>query len=120
MKKKKVLLFNAVPTNNGDAALVFSLYDLLEKKGYDVSIASNHYDLVAPIYGDKYNIVKELGKYNISKKIRFSSSFLRTLFTPMFFLLSKPFMQAKVLVACPGGYINSYYGFSKIVATLMM
>ena len=47
---KKILITNAMPTNNGDAALIFGLYEKLIGDGYDVSISTMRYETVKNIY----------------------------------------------------------------------
>lgn len=113
-----ILIFNAVPTNNGDAALVFSLYNKLIKKGYSVKIAAQRYSIVKKLYPD-YPLVRELTDYRFFSKIPYNK-YLRAVLTPFFFLFSREFMKANVLVASPGGYINSYYGFSRVAATFFI
>lgn len=117
-KSDNVLIFNAVPTNNGDAALVFSLYDVFVKKGYNTKIAAMHYDLIKGIYKDK-RIVQEIGDASIWKKFRYYG--LVKKYSPLFFFwFSKDFRKCDLLVASPGGYINSYYGFTKVSFTFMI
>lgn len=113
---KKVLIFNAFPTNNGDAALVFSLFSAFKNKGFNVKIAAQKYDLISSLYKG-YPLVRELTDYEIFNKVP-GSRYIKSLFTPLMFLFSKEFMKADVLVASPGGYINSYYGFSRVSATI--
>lgn len=117
-KIDNVLIFNAVPTNNGDAALVFSLYDVFVKKGYNTKIAAMHYDLIKGIYKDK-RIVQEIGDASIWKKFRYYGLIKK--YSPLFFFwFSKDFRKSDLLVASPGGYINSYYGFTKVSLTFMI
>ena len=47
---KKILIANAVPTNNGDAALIFGLYNKLVKEGYEVIISTTRYETVKKLY----------------------------------------------------------------------
>lgn len=119
MKKTKtidnVLIFNAVPTNNGDAALVFSLYEAFEKKGCNTKIAAMHYDLIKNIYTDK-PIEQGIGDAAFWKKFRYYGIIKR--YSPvLFYWFSGLFKKCDLLVASPGGYINSYYGFLKVALT---
>jgi len=116
---KKILIFNAFPTNNGDAALVFSLYDKLVNSGWGkVSIAAHKFDLIKNLYED-FPIVREITDYKFLNNIK-GSAYLKTILTPILIFFSKPFMQADVVIASPGGFMNSYYGFSRIAVTFIM
>ena len=68
--KKKVLITNAVPVNNGDAALVFSLVDKLKSLDYEVTIATNYFSFVRSKYPE-YSFIRELGDYFLLKKLPF-------------------------------------------------
>lgn len=115
----KVLIFNALPTNNGDAALVFSLYEALNKKGVDVKIASHKSKLIKQKYGDRYPIVPEITDFDFFEKLYYRM-FFKSILTPLLYFFSPDFMKADVLIASPGGYINSYYGFSRVALTLVV
>src|SRR5690606_6044147 len=116
---KNVLITNAVPSNNGDAALVFSLYDSLKRKGFNVSIACQHYRLVKAIYENDYPIVSELAEGKLIKKVPYNK-YLKPFLVPFLFLYNKSFRKADLVVSAPGGYMNSYYGFDKVLATLFI
>lgn len=65
---KRLLIFNAVPTNNGDAALLFSLYHALKKQGYDIKIATRHFNLVKDVYTG-YPFIGELTDYEFLNRL---------------------------------------------------
>ena len=107
---KKVLIVNAVPTNNGDAALVFGLRNKLIEKGYDVTISTLKIDTVKKLYPEMKWIKAEyeFGKIyyrlfkilpGLKKKI-FKSRVLK----------NKIYEDIDIIISAPGGYINSYYG----------
>ena len=52
MGTKRILITNAIPTNNGDAALVFSLYNRLLKDGFRVQVATFDYKRISKLYND--------------------------------------------------------------------
>jgi len=104
MSKEKILIVNAIPLNNGDAALVFSLYNKLKEKGHEVKIATYYYDEVRKHYPN-YPFVKELAQHKIFVKL----PFLKALLLPLLFYFSKTHREATLLIGAPGGYINSNY-----------
>ncbi len=106
-KRKKVLITSAVPLNNGDAALVFSLADSLLKLGYHVTISTYYFNEVSRIYKN-YNFVREILDYNIFKKL----PFLKKTYIKIYSKLIKSIRKYDFYIASPGGYINNYYGFS--------
>src|SRR5690606_7538260 len=118
MKRSNILIINAVPSNNGDAALIFSLSNALKSKGYPVKIACQHYDLVKDLY-PKENLVRELLDYPSLRKIPYNK-YIKFLLTPVAFLFNKNFLFSQTIIASPGGYINSYYGFFKVALTLIV
>src|SRR5690606_4922253 len=99
-------------------ALVFSLYKALSGKGIEVKIASHKAKLIRQKYGSSYPIVREITDFDIFDKLYFRMYF-KTIFTPLLYFFSSDFIKAKVLIASPGGYINSYYGFSRVAFTLI-
>jgi len=104
MSKEKILIVNAVPLNNGDAALVFSLYNKLKEKGHQVSIATYYFDEVTKKYPN-FSFVKEIGQGYLFRKL----PILKYVLFPLLFRFSKPHRKADVIVGAPGGYINSNY-----------
>lgn len=112
------MIFNAFPTNNGDAALVFSLFESFKSRGFDVKIAVQKFDIVKKLYNN-YPFVRELADYKIINKIPFNKYF-KPLIIPFLFPFSKDFMKADILIGSPGGYMNSYYGFSRVLITFVM
>ncbi len=106
---KSILIANAVPTNNGDAALVFALRNKLIERGYDVTISTKNYKTVKKLYPD-VKWMKSEDDFNIIEKV------LKRLIPVEIILNTKVKMNKKyknfdVVVSAPGGYINSYYGF---------
>ena len=104
MSKEKILLVNAIPLNNGDAALVFSLYKKLIEKGHQVKIATYYFDEVIEQYPN-YPFIMELGQNYIFTKL----PALKFILLPLLFLFSKPHRKADIIIGAPGGYINSNY-----------
>lgn len=107
---KRVIIMNAVPTNNGDAALVFGLRDKLINRGYEVLISTTKFDTVKelypqvswekadyefkPMYLRIFRIFPWLKKYVMEYRVRHN----------------KAYQTADFVIGAPGGYINSYYG----------
>ena len=104
MSKEKILIVNAIPLNNGDAALVFSLYNKLKAKGHHVNIATYQYKEVIKHY-PQYPFVRELGQHQIFVKL----PFLKFVLLPLFFIFSQAHRKASIIIGAPGGYINSNY-----------
>tara|TARA_B100000809_G_scaffold144970_1_gene142572 strand:- start:1442 stop:2590 length:1149 start_codon:yes stop_codon:yes gene_type:complete len=104
MSKLKVLITQAVPVNNGDAALLIALYSSLIKKGYEVKIATFYYSFVKDKYPD-LPFIKELTDYYFLRKL----PFLKGVFLKLNFLFNNEYRNNDVFIACPGGYVNSYY-----------
>jgi colanic acid/amylovoran biosynthesis protein len=102
---KKILLLNAVLTNNGDAALVFGLYEALLRKGHQVSILTMHYNKIKDSYS-KYPLLNDRSSAWIFIKL----PWLRRFFIAIQLLSLKEFKEADMIVGCPGGYMNSTYG----------
>lgn len=107
---KNVLIVNAVPVNNGDAALVFALYEAIKERGYNVTIATHRFELVRHYYPN-IAFVRDLLDYSFIKKSRI----FKYLLIPLSILFIRAYREADVVVGAPGGYINSYYGiFDKL------
>ena len=102
--KKKVLITNAVPVNNGDAALVFSLVDKLKSLDYEVTIATNYFSFVRSKYPE-YSFIRELGDYFLLKKL----PFLKPLFMRLNFRFNYRYRRHDYFISAPGGYLNSNY-----------
>ncbi len=110
---KKVIIMNAVPTNNGDAALVFGLRDKLIEQGYEVWISTTKYDIVkkmypgvlweradydfSPMYYKMFRVFPGLKKYILKHRVK----------------KKKIYRDADFVIGAPGGYINSYYGIEE-------
>lgn len=104
---KKVLITSAIPLNNGDAALVFSLADNLIKRGYQVTISTYYYKKVKQIYKN-YHFVREILDYKFFKKV----PILKKTYIKLFTKFNKSIRDFDYFIAAPGGYINNYYGFA--------
>ncbi len=113
MSKERILIINAIPLNNGDAALVFSLYNKLKAKGHSIDIATYHYKEVIKHY-PQYPFVRELGQQKIFVKL----PFLKFILLPFFFILSQAHRKATVIIGAPGGYINSNYNIKSSLQVL--
>lgn len=105
--KKKVLIVNAVPTNNGDAALVMSIYNRLKMENYEVEIETYDYELVKTLYPD-VKFVKSIFDNKIIRKL---GVFNKIIIPLLLRLRKKDYLTADIIIGAPGGYINSYYGF---------
>jgi colanic acid/amylovoran biosynthesis protein len=112
---KKILMLNAVLTNNGDAALVFGLYESLNSRGHDVSILTMHYDKIKKNYTN-YPLLKDRSSAWIFIKL----PWLRRIFIALQLLMLKEFKEADVVLGCPGGYMNSTYGIRNKLLIFML
>jgi colanic acid/amylovoran biosynthesis protein len=106
-QQKRALIVHAILTNNGDAALVMALFNQLESAGYSCSIATLHYDKIKQHYP------------SLPLEPDWNSSwwciklpFLRKWVAIWQFKWRASFKKADLVVGCPGGYMNSFYGFS--------
>lgn len=102
--KPDILIINAVPTNNGDAALLFSLYDKLNKLNINITIATQQYSSVKKIYPE-INFIKDISDYRYIHRYKLIS-FLASLFL---FLLKPAYRRSDFIIGAPGGYLNSFY-----------
>nr|WP_319401194.1 polysaccharide pyruvyl transferase family protein [uncultured Carboxylicivirga sp.] len=105
-----VLIVNAVPLNNGDAALVFALYKKLTELNFNVKIATFQYDKVKKLY-PAYQFVPDILDHKILKTRYTQSGIFKVMVLPILFVLSSSFIRSAYIIGAPGGYINSYYGF---------
>ncbi|MFD0991750.1 polysaccharide pyruvyl transferase family protein [Tenacibaculum geojense] len=113
-KKTKVLLTKGHAVNNGDMALVYALYTALEKKGFEVSIATFHYEFLKEKYPD-LPLVRELLDYNLIT----GATFIKKIFLKINYLINKKYKKFDVYISSPGGYLNSYYGLKKSLLPLV-
>lgn len=107
---KKILIANAVPTNNGDAALVFALKNKLIERGYDVTISTLKINTIKRLYPNMKWIKSEyeFGRnYHILFKVLPG---LKKKILKSRVLKNKIYKDIDVIISAPGGYINSYYG----------
>ena len=110
---KKVIIMNAVPTNNGDAALVLGLRDKLIEQGYEVWISTTKYDIVKKMYPD---VLWEKADYDFSAMYyRMFRIFpgLKKFILKRRVKKKETYRDADFVIGAPGGYINSYYGIEE-------
>lgn len=107
------MITNAVPTNNGDAALVLGLYEKLKDRGYDVVISTMKYDLIKDMYPNVKWIKSELDLNKFEKAIFKIFPVIGKKYMDMQISKRKEYKDIDVIISAPGGYVNSYYGFEK-------
>lgn len=99
------LIANAVPVNGGDAALLFALYEGLLERGVAVKVASYHFQTTQSLYPE-LPLTPEGVQGWIYRKLP-PLRFLMERFTPR---MRPAYRNADIVLGCPGGYFNSYYG----------
>lgn len=110
----KILIENTVPFNNGDAALIFSIGDKLEGKGYEVIYSTSNIKSAKEKYPKK-KWMKSLLAYKVNR-----SPYLG-FFTLFFaFIFNIKLNKIDAVISAPGGYINSYYGFKRKLQLLSL
>lgn len=110
----KILVENAVPLNNGDAALIYALGDKFEKRGDEVVYSTTHFEKVQKKYPNKNWIKTFISLRGINKPVLgFWLLFLKVFF-------SKKHREYDAVISAPGGYINSYYGFKRKLQLMVM
>lgn len=102
----KVLIENAVPLNNGDAALIFSVGEKFEQKGAEVTYSTFNYKEVIKRYPSKKWIRSKLSNKYVNK-----ISFICKIILFFKVLFDWKIKRYQAVISAPGGYINSYYGF---------
>lgn len=103
-----ILIENAVPLNNGDAALIFAVGDEFEKRGDTVYYSTFDYENVRRQYKQKKWIKSPLSNKIITKIPGINILYL------MIYLISHPiYRKFDAVVSAPGGYVNSFYGVRK-------
>lgn len=108
---KRILIANAVPTNNGDAALVFGIYNKLVKLGHDLTISTMKYHTVKELYKGINWIESEYELKGVVGKILYRLPKVRRLYFKYLMNKNKEFYKdIDIIISAPGGYINSYYG----------
>ncbi|QNL92855.1 polysaccharide pyruvyl transferase family protein [Lactococcus lactis] len=108
-----ILIENAVPLNNGDAALIFSIGNQFESKGDTVYYSTFNYKRVKEKYPNKNWIKSPLTKRIITRVPGIDIVYLSILL-----LLSPIYRKIDAVVSAPGGYINSFYGINKKIKLL--
>ena len=101
--------------NNGDAALVTALYLSLISKGFDVKIATYYYAVAKKKY-PHLPLVRELSDYYFLKKL----PFLKPVLVRINFWLKSNYRNNDLFIACPGGYVNSYYQLNYALLSLKL
>ncbi len=107
---KNALIINAVPTNNGDAALVFGLRDKLIEKGYKVTISTLKIDIVKKLYPNIEWIKAEYEFNKLERKIIRHIPSLKKKIIKRRTSTNDIYKNIDLIISAPGGYINSYYG----------
>ena len=111
--KRKVIISSAVPLNNGDAALVFSLADALAQRGFSPVISTYHFKTVRRLYSDRI-FTPEITDHKLFRKL----PGLKKTAVKLAFPLRKSYREAEAIIAAPGGYLNDYYGFDHTLELL--
>lgn len=101
-----IMIEFAVPLNNGDAALIFSLGEKLEAYGHIVVYSTYNYEKVQKIYPDK-----KWSKTILANKYINKTPVIKSIYYLFRVLFSSIIREQDLIIAAPGGYINSYYGF---------
>ena len=113
LSKREITITSAVPINNGDAALVFSLENSLLENDFITNISTYHYDLVKNFYPEK-KLIKEITDYYFFRK----TPLLKPMAVKLLFPFKNEYKDSVAMISAPGGYINSYYGFHHILELL--
>ncbi|MBP2097440.1 polysaccharide pyruvyl transferase family protein [Enterococcus rivorum] len=101
-----ILIENAVPLNNGDAALIFALGEKLESLGHSVMYSCSEYKVVKKMYPEKKWIPSILSYRWVNNMPVF-----KQIYYYLSVLFRKKLKNQDLIISAPGGYINSYYGF---------
>lgn len=103
-----IIINTTAVRNNGDVALIFALEAALITRGHSVKFATPHPDILLHVQGRK-NACKEVLGYGF--KI-FQNRFFSDLSALALLLFSSAYRRSDIIIGAPGGYINSYYGFT--------
>ncbi|MCB2295316.1 polysaccharide pyruvyl transferase family protein [Clostridium algoriphilum] len=107
---KKILIANAVPTNNGDAALVFGLSKKLIDMGYEVIFSTLKCKTMKKLYPDMTWVKSEYDFNRIEHKLCSIFPKLKENLLKWKIVNNKFYKDVDIVISAPGGYINSYYG----------
>lgn len=110
----KILIENAVPLNNGDAALIFALGNKFEKNGDEVIYSTTNYEKVQKKYPTNKWIKSFISLKGINQPI---IGYWMLLINVLF---SKNHKEFDAIISAPGGYINSYYRFKRKLQMLVL
>ncbi|CAD5897496.1 conserved hypothetical protein [Carnobacterium maltaromaticum] len=110
-----IMIDNAVPLNNGDAALIFSLGDELESLGHTITYSTFQLKKVRKRYPNK----NWIGSFLSIKWINYLPG-IRFLYYCLRILCSSVIKKQDLIISAPGGYINSYYGFKMKLLVLSL
>lgn len=111
----KIMIDFAVPLNNGDAALIFALGDELEKMGNQIVYSTFNYKKTRDLYPDK-----KWTRSVLSNKWLNKLPGLNRLYYLIAIMLNQQVREQDLIIAAPGGYINSYYGFQNKLFVLSL
>lgn len=107
-KMAKIIINSTAVRNNGDVALVTTLANALENRGHTVTIATPNAKEMREIQNKK-NLCQDVLGY---KHPIFRKRILRDLAALICLLASSTYRKADAIIGAPGGYINSYYGYT--------
>lgn len=114
MEILRILIENAVPLNNGDAALIYAVGDKFENNNDEVTYSTTHFEEVQKKYPNKNWIKTFISLRGVNKPVfGFWLLFLNVLF-------SKKHREFDAIISAPGGYINSYYGFKRKLQLMVL
>ena len=114
-KTLRIMIDFAVPLNNGDAALIFALGDELEKVGNQIIYSTFNYKKTKNLYPDKKWTRSVLSNKWINK-----FPVLNRLYYLIAIMFNQQLREQDLIIAAPGGYINSYYGFQNKLFVLSL
>ena len=103
----RFLINNTALRNNGDVALVSALRTALNDRGHSVTIATAH-----PGHAALNFPASDLRKEVIGYRSPFFQGRTTAHIAAIARMLSAPYRAADCILGAPGGYLNSYYGFS--------
>ncbi|UZW14976.1 polysaccharide pyruvyl transferase family protein [Clostridium pasteurianum] len=107
---KNILIANAVPTNNGDAALVIGLHNKLINNGYNVKISTLNIDIVRKLYPNINWVKAEYDYSKLERKIMRIFPKIKDKILERKIMRNNMYDDIDLVISAPGGYINSYYG----------
>jgi len=112
--KTRILLTNSYAVNNGDLALVLALYEQLNARGYDVTIATFYYDFLKTKY-PQLPLIREI----LDRKYLKGGTFVKKIFMRINFFFNSEYNNHDAFIGSPGGYMNSFYGLKRCLLPLV-